>query len=127
MGAHVAETPPDNAIVTAPGLLPREVDAAYPPCRYTTLSKTAVQVLAASEDAHDELWSENVRVAEDGDSPVGDCGSQPGLTEHSVEVQTLHGPRRTSPQNPPSRVVVLRSRYARARKHEGRASDPPAH
>jgi hypothetical protein len=119
-GAQVAETPPDNAIVTAPGLLPRDVDALHPPRKYTTLSKSAVQVLAAS--GAEDVLSEGCD-ASGHDAAVRDrCNED----EHDVEVQTLHGSRRTRSGTPPFRIVVLRSRYARAhKKHEGRASDPP--
>ena len=112
-GAQVAERAPDDAVVTAPGLLPKEVDALHPPRRYTTLSKGAVQVLASKADE----WREGVR----DDDVRKHCDDD----EHVVEVQTLHSRRRTGGDVQPARIVVLRSRYARARTNEGRANDPP--
>ena len=139
-GATVAEEPPDNAIVTAPGLLPSEVAKRYPSRTNPTLSKHVVHVLDTSrEELREELEHLPDHVGSryrrrrnapdaDGDAAEQHVDERPTgeqVRRNDIVRQSLASRRRTSVDAPPARIVVLRSREDVQATGERRANAPP--
>lgn len=142
-GARVESEPRPGAVLLAPGLSEEELRA----------KRRHVSTQEWREEARRSL--ENVKNAIDDEAPcfedvceaanfvsprhasapparnprvaANDTGDLPTATDE-VDVQTLRGRRRTSPDNPPRRIVVLRTRHVipNSKRASGRrANDEP--